>query len=220
MAEIVYEYDDTGRNPNNLIYREPHVITEINSLSKRTLIPDFAPFYQDNFILEHKDSNGVFHPLDEKIDFDFGLLFMGAAVAIGKKVYGGVVVHRELLEGMVYITYRTLGGNWMGDKNLVLENLASSVYNPRIGTWDNVHNAPEVFVPLPHQQNLNNFKGLEDLIEVFGRLEQKLGSPVPPSLLYQEQTLRILSMYDGLGRRIGELESQVTRLRSMLETNR
>ena len=47
-------------------------------------------------------------------------------------------------------------------------------------------------------------------------LTNKLGQPVPPSLLYQEQTLRILAAYEGLSRRLETAEDEIRRLNQLL----
>lgn len=218
MSNAGYPYDDSGTSPGNLVTREPHVISEVNSASKRTLVPVHAPFYQNNFILEHRDSNGVYSPMVLGEDYDLSLMFMGATQALGKRIYGGITVHRELTQGMFFITYQCLGGIWTGDRNLILEAIASRIYNPRIGTWDQVTNVIEVFPPKPHGQELSQFRGMEDLIAVFNQLNNKLGTPVAPSLLYQEETLRILAAYEGLALRVGQLESEVSRLSNYINS--
>ena len=216
MSENAYPYDDTGESPGNLIMREAHVISEVNSNSKRTLVPVFAPFYQNNFVLEHRDDNGVYTPLVPTVDYDFSLLFMAASQSIGKYVQGGITVHRELTNGIFFITYQNLGGIWTGDRNLILEAISSRIMNPRIGTWEQVTNVQEVFPPLPHGQDLQDFRKLDDLIDAVNGIGGKLSVPIPPSLLYQEQTLRILQAYDGLSLRLGQAESEIQRLNNVI----
>ena len=216
MSEVAYPYDPTGVALSNLVTREPHVLTEINSASKRTLIPVHSPFYQNNFLLEYKDTNGNFSPLAAVTDYDLSLRYVGASVSLGKNIFGGITVHREFLDGMIYITYQTIGGTWTADRNIVLENLASLVYNPRIATWDQLTNVPAVFPPTPHSQELLQFRGLEDLIESVDKISQGLSVPVPPSLLYQEETLRLLTAFELLKTRVETLEEEVALLKTQI----
>lgn len=213
MTIVAYpDVDTTGENPRNLVLRESHLLTEINDRSKRTLVFNHSPFYRNNFLLEHRDVEGNYSELHEGVDFDFSLRHIAASVALGKDLFGGVTVHTNLISGTVVATYQTLGGKWVGDRSIVLENLASSIFNPRVGSWDQVTNVQEVFPPSPHTQPVETLKGWEDMLAMFNVLINKLGQPVEPSLLYQEQTLRMLQAYDGLLRRVESLEDDVRRL--------
>lgn len=212
MSEVSYPYDVTGLASTNLISREPHVLTEINSLSKNTIIPTLAPFYQDNFLLEYRDTNGVYSPLVVGEDYDFSFLFIGATVSIGKKLYGGITIHREFLNGMIFATYQTLGGMWVADRTIVLENLASLIYNPRIASWEQITNVQEVFPALPHQQPLEQYKGLEDLIVKFDDIVNVLSMPPAESLQPQQVTLELLTSYDLLLNRLAALENDFATL--------
>lgn len=216
MSEVSYPYDVTGMASTNLISREPHVLTEINSASKRTIIPMFAPFYQDNFLLEYRDNNGVYSPLVVGEDYDFSFMFIGASVSVGKKLYGGITVHRDFLNGMIYPTYQTLGGGWVGNRNLILENLASLIYNPRIASWEQITDIQEVFPPLPHQQPLETLKGLEDLLVKFDDIVNAVAANPGSSLQLQQVTLEMLTAYDGILNRVQTLENQVIQLSNSL----
>ena len=216
MSSVTYPYDPTGESPDSFISREPHVLTEVNSRSKRTLVPVFSPFYQNNFLLEYKDTNGNFSPLVAGIDFDFSLRYMGASVALGKMLFGGVVIHRDFLEGMIYMSYQALGGVWSADKNMVLENLVSMVYNPRIATWDQVTNIQDVFPPRPHTQDLLQFRGLEDLIKSIDGITAGLSIPVEPSLLFQQETLTFLEKLELLKKRTDTIENDIAQIKTFL----
>lgn len=215
MSEVLYPFDITGTAASNLVTREPHVLSEINSDSKRILVMVHSPFYQNNFKLEYKDVNGNFTILTEGIDYDFSLLFIGATVAIGKKLYGGVVINQSFLNGMLYPTYQTLGAPWMADRNIVLENIASLVYNPRIATWDQITNVQETFPPAPHTQPIDQFRGLEDLIASISSLNDTLSIPSTPSLAYQQNSLEVNTKIELLTRRVESLEATAARLKTI-----
>ena len=219
MPNVSCPYDPTGAAPESFIIREPHVLTEVNSRSKRTLVPVFSPFYQNNFLLEHKDNNGIFSPLILGEDYDLSLRYMGASVALGKSLFGGIVIHRDFLDGMIYISYQALGGQWSADKNMVLENLVSMVYNPRIATWDQVTNIQDVFPPRPHTQDLLQFRGLEDLIKSVDGITASLSVPMPPSLLFQQETLTFLEKLEALKKRVETIENNVSQIKSFLKLN-
>lgn len=221
MADYAYVLDPVGNSPANLIVREPHVLTEINSDGKRTLIPKFPPFYRNNFKLEYRDNAGNYVELQEGVDFHFAYKFMGATVALSKELFGGTQIVRELINGMIFITYQTLGDKWGGLRDSVLELATNRVYNPRIGTWDNLIAAtvPEVFGVAPHKEPLENFRKFDDLIETLNMLGVRISQQPNPTLLPQQQVLlimtdieRLKTGFSDLGQRISSLETKLSRL--------
>lgn len=164
MPEVTYPFDTTGLASTNLIVDEVHTLTEINSNTYRIFIPVFAPFYLDNISLSHVDNLGVTTPLVENVDYTLCLPFIGGTRSIGKMMYGGITVNTELINGVVKITYQTLGGPWTADASVVLETLAQLIYNPRVTIWDLVTSKPEEFPPIYHDQSLDYVYGHQDLI--------------------------------------------------------
>lgn len=215
MATDATIYDYTGENPDYFIVREQHVLSEVNSDSKRTLILDNAPCYRNNFILEHRDPNGNYTPLLEGVDFNFGLLYMGATYTVGKEVFGGVVIHREFVNGTIAASYQCLARKPV-NRALILENLASSVYNPRVGVWENVAGAMEHFPAAPHLEDLQNLKGMEDLIQAFNKMTDALTNQPKASLQYQQETLAILTNQEEILQRLSQMEVDIKYLQNRL----
>lgn len=174
MPNIAYPFDPSGLSPVNLIPDEIHVLTEINDTTYRIIVPEFAPFYLDNFKLVHRDSTGVESELTVDVDYYFCLPYIGASRSIGKMVYGGVSINKILLNGTLKLTYQTLGGDWNADSGYVLERLAEYVYNPRTTIWDIVTNKQEIFPPINHDQNLDYIYGHQDLIGSINSIADKI----------------------------------------------
>lgn len=164
MPSVTYPFDTTGLSPANLIVDEIHTLTEINDTTYRIIIPEFAPFYLDNFILKHVDALGNVNPLTEGLDYHLCLPYIGATRSIGKMLYGGISITTLFVNGTIKITYQTLGGEWTADANFVLARLADMVYNPRITVWDIVTNKPNQFPPINHNLNMDYVFGHQDLI--------------------------------------------------------
>lgn len=164
MPSIQYPIDTTGFAPTNLIVDEIHMLTEINSTTYRILIPEFAPLYLDNFELKHVDMDGNIATLVEDVDFHFCLPYIGGSRSIGKMIYGGITITNLLINGVLKLTYQTLGGEWTADKNYVMTRLAETVYNPRITVWDVVTNVQSLFPPINHDQSFDYVYGHQDLI--------------------------------------------------------
>ena len=171
-----YPLDITGLSPGNLIPAEIHTLTEINAAPYRILIPVFAPFYLDNFILTHEDSIGTITPLIPDVDYYHCLPYVGASRSIGKMVYGGVSINNGLIEGTLRITYQTIGGDWVADAGYVRERLIEYIYNPRTTIWDIVTNKPNQFPPTDHQQASNTIFGQQDLIAAIDRVVDQIAN--------------------------------------------
>ena len=216
MTQVVLNTDRTGMAFSNLVVREPHVLTEINSRSKRTIIPVHGPFYLNNLLLEVQAPDGSYTQLTLGEDFTPVFRYRAAEIATSKEVFGGIAVQAELTEGMICLTYQALGTEWAGDRNYVLEKIASSVLNPRVATWDSISGLPTIFPPQVHQQPLENFRGLEDLIAAVNQIGSKLGEPFNPSLLYPQIVVDVLGKYEGVLRRVESLENDIFELRRHL----
>lgn len=216
VTQVVLETDRTGMAIANLVVREPHVLTEVNSRSKRTIVPVHGPFYLNNLLLEIQWPDGSYSPLELGTDYAPVFRYRSAEIATSKEVFGGLQVQRELVEGMICLTYQALGTAWAGDRNYVLEAIASSVLNPRVATWDSISGLPEIFPPQTHQQPLEDFRGLEDLIAAVNAIGDKLAEPFNPSLLYPQIAVELLAKYEGLLRRTESLENELLELRRQL----
>lgn len=165
-----YNLDITGIDPNNLVVNEVHMVTEINSATYDLIIPKFGPFYLPNFNLEHLAEDGSVRPLYENTDYVLVLPFVGGIRSLGQVIYGGISISTLFATGALRVTYQTLGGSWTADSSYVLEYLANRVYNPRVTTWDLVTNVQQVFPPIAHNNDFNNFYGQEQLIESINQI--------------------------------------------------
>ena len=170
MPNVTYPLDTTGISPANLVRDEPHVLTEINDATYRIIIPDFAPFYQDNFQLRYSDGAGNISILEKGIDFDFCLPYMDASRAIGKYLFGALTIHNAYVQGYLAVDYQTLGDKWVADKNYVLEQLVEHNYNPRVVYWDQLTNVQQTFPPTSHAQDYDTIYGQKSVIESIDKI--------------------------------------------------
>ncbi len=178
---VSYPFDTTGLALTNLIVDEIHTLTEVNDQNYRILIPEFAPFYLDNLQIKHTDLSGQTHILTEGPDYTICLPYIGATRSIGKMLYGGITINRDDINGLIKVTYQTLGGDWTADRLMVLEALAEYVYNPRITVWDIVTNKPNQFPPINHDQSMNYIYGHQDLIDSINDLADQVAQGPNPS---------------------------------------
>lgn len=174
MSDPVLPFDPTGLASTNYVEDEVHTLTEINDATYRLIVPTFAPFYLDNFKFVHRDSAGVLTPLIEDVDYSLCLPYIGATRSIGKMLYGGISVNRTFLNGTIEISYQSLGGDWCGDAQYVLDRIAERIYNPRITVWDVVTNKVNQFPPINHDQNLDYVFGHQSLVDSINSIADKV----------------------------------------------
>ena len=178
MPTPTYPFDTTGQAASNLIQNELHTVTEVNAATYRILIPEFAPFYLDNQVVEYVNTGGAVTPLVEGVDFYNVLPYVAASRSVGKPVYGGISLINNYVNGTVRLSaYQTLGGSWVADKNYVYEQLLLSQYNQRTTWWDMLTNVQDLFPPTPHNTNASDIQGHLDVIAKLEEIRQAILNP-------------------------------------------
>ena len=98
MPTVTYPLDTSGVNPTNLVRNEVHTTTEAHFRDYYFIVPNFAPFFVDNFKLVHlKDGNEYI--LEEDVDFSFALPYVTGTRVTGKQMYGAITLNNLDLNG-------------------------------------------------------------------------------------------------------------------------
>lgn len=158
-----YALDLTGVNPANLIEDELHTVSEAQYRDYHFIVPNLAPFYVDNFSLTLL-SNSVETVLTEDVHFSFALPYVTGTRTTGKQMYGAITLHNLDQNGVLKLTYQTIGGNQVCDRLHVLSVLADKAYNPRTTVFDTITNLPTSFPPVPHYQDYETLFGQEHVV--------------------------------------------------------
>ena len=164
MPTVTYPLDMSGNNPANLIQNELHTVSESHFKDYFFIVPEFAPFYVDNFSLSIS-INGNVTPLQEDVDYSFALQYVTGTRISGKAMYGAITLHNLNLNGILLMNYLTIGGDQIADRLLVLTTLADKAYNPRTTIWDILTNVPNSLPPSPHYQDYDQFLGQYGIVE-------------------------------------------------------
>lgn len=173
MPTVTYPLDMSGNNPANLIQNELHTVSESHFKDYFFIVPEFAPFYVDNFSLSIS-INGNITPLQEDVDYSFALQYVTGTRISGKAMYGAVTLHNLNLNGILLMNYQTIGGDQIADRLLVLTTLADKAYNPRTTIWDILTNVPNSLPPSPHYQDYDQFLGQEELVTKLGEIRDAI----------------------------------------------
>ena len=173
MPTVTYPLDMSGNNPANLIEGELHTVSESHFKDYFFIVPEFAPFYVDNFSLSIS-INGNITPLQEDVDYSFALQYVTGTRISGKAMYGAITLHNLNLNGILLMNYQTIGGDQIADRLLVLTTLADKAYNPRTTIWDILTNVPNSLPPSPHYQDYDQFLGQEELVTKLGEIRDAI----------------------------------------------
>lgn len=170
---VQYPLDLTGVSPLSLVKDELHTVSESVMHDFAFIVPNFSPFYVDNFKAV-VIVNGISRELVEDVDFSFALSYVTGTRTTGKVMYGGITLHNLNLNGLIQLTYQTVGGEQVADKLTVLTTLADKAYNPRTTIFDILTNAPIAFPPTPHYQDYDNLYGQEQLVNMLGEIRDAI----------------------------------------------
>lgn len=184
MSTVSYPLDNTGLSPANKVPNEKHVLTEVNDATYRILIPDFAPFYLDNFTLVHVDALGVQTTLTRDLDFVTTLPYLSASTAIGKMLYGGVSINNNIVNGTLFMTYQTLGGDDNAYVPAVRAQLYEMTVNPRTVSWEIIANKPDIFPPDPHGHPFSDLADSQALIDAVNEIPKAIAEGPNPGNSY------------------------------------
>lgn len=175
MPTVTYPLDTSGVSPANLVNNEIHTVSEAQFRDYYFIVPNFAPFFVDNFQLIIL-RNGVEFILNEDVDWSFALPYITGTRVTGKQMYGAITLHNLELDGILKMRYQTIGGDQVCDRMYVLTYLADKAYNPRTTVWDIITNIPNAFPPVPHYQDYDQFKGQEAVVQALGEIRDAIAA--------------------------------------------
>lgn len=176
MASVSYQFDPTGRLPANLIQNETQTLTSVNNRNYFLVVPSLGPFFANDKLAVSVSVNGVVTPLTEGQDYVLALPYVAATRAIGQVIYGGLCILNTSLNATAVLTYQTLGGAWVADRETILENLAEKMFNPRVTSWDLVTDKQDTFPPINHSLAVEEIYGQQELISAILKLATEVGS--------------------------------------------
>ena len=162
--KIRYEFDKSGRNPNNLVSEEGHVL---NDREVRIISPRHAHFYIESVVIKDKKTNQVVprasYFFDDTSETIAGLTGLGAASTI-------VLVDKTVSKN-ISVTYQAVGGQFTSIDIPALQSKLNSLnLDNRPVSWLNIANKPDAFPPAEHFHPIWQTYGYEGLIYVIERL--------------------------------------------------
>lgn len=167
LNTVSLPFDRLGTAATNKRVGERHTLTSVAWTEYNILIPKYAPFYSESIA-----DNGITHlPSGKKLirgkDWIEGWYFQSAAGEIGLDIHCCIYFYDSKLAGECEISsYQAMGGEWQLNGQKLTEILAGALLNPLRFYWEQVAELPEIFNPLDHDQDIQDFTKLGDLLDV------------------------------------------------------
>ena len=135
----IYNFDPTGKLSSNLIQLEQQVLTASNGVDFSLIIPVNGPYFEDSLIVTLTNPiTNVVKTLVAGIDYYPTHWFISASRACALSVYGSITFLDLTINGIVTLTYQTIGGGWTINSAQIATILADTLHNPRITAWEEV----------------------------------------------------------------------------------
>ncbi len=159
-----FPFDPSGTSSTNRITNEQHVITAQNFRDYHYVIPKFAPFFEGNFTIRLQFPDGSVRDLTYGVDYYFSNQFLDASRACSKPVFGSISFLDTDTQGILSISYNTVGDKWNITAEEITRILAEEMRNPRITTWEQITYLPERFPVVDHEWDLIDMVGASDVV--------------------------------------------------------
>lgn len=175
LTGVVYPLDTSGQSPSNKILNERHELISTTWSGFNLIIPKAAPFFDDSI------PNGklIHYPSGKELlkgkDWITGWMFQSASGEIGKFVSACIYLFDTQLKGHVEIPqYQCLGGEWQLDLDTLKAILAEKLLNPQRFYWEYVAKVPQIFRPLDHDEDIDSFSELGELLDELQGIAQAI----------------------------------------------
>ena len=165
---IRYAFDDTGRNPDNYIKDEQHILADKRF---RAIAPMYGAFYTEGFILTDRATGNI---LVRGQDYVFAELYQSLTLSIGKEIAGIVIVTNTTISSDISISYQCVGGDYSVD-SATAESLLRKTSDTEISkAFLDIDKRPNIFTPSPHLHDLGDVNEMEVLVYQLERLRNAI----------------------------------------------
>lgn len=166
VGDYLYPLDTTGRATTNKVVGEKHTLNPpLEPVDFHFIIPHVAPFYKDSMVIRHLASNRI---LIQGIDWSPAFRFYEASEELHNVeggLYGAILFYDRTLSGQVELEeYQTLGGSWTLSDNKILEILSNRAVDPRVVSFEDIADKPDVFQPIGHEVSTDDLIGMSEQV--------------------------------------------------------
>jgi hypothetical protein len=201
-----YPLDLTGINPLNKIQNEPHHLTGLNGRGRQMLVLKSGPFFEDGLSLTVLDSSLMKVELVKHVDYEpvFQLEEL-SKIANNKNLFTAIAIINPALTGQILITYQTLGGEFVFDKDALSLKISDSLVNERKISWSNILNTTQFYPAGSHFHNVQtDLVGLSGLVAAIEQIEMNMRT-----LVNHSDVISLMAHLSVAGAAHGETKDQL-----------
>lgn len=151
-----YQLDITGLLGANRIKREKHTLTPKNGRDRQMVVPTYAPFFGEGLVVEYVGPGNQMVKAREGIDYLAVYQFQDLSQITTTPVHGAVGFLNLGLSGTIYLSYNTLGGNFVSNRNELYVALMDRILNPRQIEFASIIDLPSYFPVSQHKHDAQN----------------------------------------------------------------
>ena len=189
-----YALDTTGTLPANLITSsngELHTLHNLAHLNYSFIVPNHAPFFKTDFVLEKKTGSNTWSPMTMDLDYTLSSRFDFASSSLDKPVYGSVIINDLLIDPTTHfriVSYRTLGGDIADDNTQEVAKIINQLLSPAKIYWDSLIDInsvgfPPSVHPIPAYHLTNYGTGIIAMEKIAAAITASTNSIIAQNLL-------------------------------------
>lgn len=162
-TSLVFPFDSTGLSPKNLVENELRVVLPPAGIKDQSfIVPNAAAFFASSLVI--KDSpNATGRVLREHVDYELSHYSVAASLATGKPCYGSITFIDRYYTGNVYLTYRSVGGDFSRFDHTWVEQQTKERYAMCHITFDQIVGVPSEFPTDIHTHKPEDMVGLSEV---------------------------------------------------------
>lgn len=183
-----YAYDETGTNPDNAVWNEPHTLS---TREIRAVVPKHGPFYSDSIQIMDTVNNRILtkRTIDNPTgDFSIPVISQELVLRLGKDVADALLIENPQVSDQILVSYQSVGGLMQRDIGNVVDMFEAFVNDNRMVDWaTGLFGKPHEYPPAPHPHYLTDIFGFEALSFVLERIYQAIlmGNTPAYEMLYE-----------------------------------
>jgi hypothetical protein len=157
VSALIYKYplDLTGKNPTNLVIREPH---SIGAAGKRAIVTNSGPFFTKDLVVREAVSGKILEPYTQYLILQ---PYQEASVKTGLDVAAIIYITDLNVDTEILVDYQCVGGEFSWSVFALKAMIEELDLDSRPIHWGDIVGKPSEFRPSPHLHDLGDSYGWE-----------------------------------------------------------
>jgi hypothetical protein len=175
-SAYLYPYDATGTLASNKIVSENHTVQPPNNISDASfIIPRASPFFGESIIVRTGPTEASTR-LEEGVDYYLTHKFVTLSYVLARPIYGSITFINRNFTGDVFVSYQTVGGEYVLDSYSIIEERTRSLYSVFMVTWEQVSGSFPQLPPYDHKMAGDDVVGFGAVVDSVNNLSATIAS--------------------------------------------